>query len=62
MWELVTGKEAFSGLNKVQVLFGVVTEHLRPAIEAETIPAWYTALMSTCWHQDPLQRWDALQL
>ena len=50
VFELWTGKAAFAGLSKVQVMVGVVSSGLRPVFPLHC-PAWYSSLAAACWMQ-----------
>ncbi|KAL0035971.1 hypothetical protein WJX77_009876 [Trebouxia sp. C0004] len=55
MWEMYTGCSLFKGLTVGQVFFMVVYEAHRPAVP-EDCPEAFTALMTSCWRADPLER------
>ncbi|KAA6425511.1 MAG: kinase [Trebouxia sp. A1-2] len=55
MWEIYTGSSLFKGLTVGQVFFMVVYEAHRPAVP-EDCPEAFTALMTSCWKADPLER------
>lgn len=55
MYELWTGKIAFPGLSKVQVMVGVVSSGLRPAFPLHC-PIWYSSLAAACWAQSAASR------
>lgn len=55
MFELWTGKAAFAGLSKVQVMVGVVSSGLRPVFPLHC-PAWYSSLAAACWMQSANSR------
>ena len=50
------GEPAYTGISKMQVMFGVVSEGLRPVFPANT-PPWYSQIAAACWRQDPKRRW-----
>ncbi|KAF8066337.1 Map3k12 [Scenedesmus sp. PABB004] len=55
MWELLTGRAAYSGQH-----YGAIIEHVallgeRPAVPAAA-PEDFSLLMGSCWHADPAQR------
>ncbi|EIE26632.1 kinase-like protein [Coccomyxa subellipsoidea C-169] len=54
-WELYAGRGAHSSLSKVQIMFGVASQDMRPEFPQPT-PAWYRDLVSTCWSRDPRAR------
>ena len=55
VWEVYTGgRKPYGPLSKLQIMCGVV-EGLRPDFPPN-IPAWYSALASTCWAKSPRQR------
>lgn len=56
MWELFTGKSAFSGAPYGSVALSVVNG-ARPPVPAG-MPESYQLLMCSCWAQDPVQRPD----
>ena len=56
VYELWTGKSAFPGLSKVQVMVGVVSSSLRPAFPTHC-PSWYSALAAACWAQAATSRY-----
>ena len=49
------GEEPYSGMSKMQIMFGVVSEGLRLRFPAST-PSWYTRIAKKCWHTDPKRR------
>ncbi|KAG0497048.1 hypothetical protein HPP92_001449 [Vanilla planifolia] len=57
MWELLSGKLPYEYLTPLQAAVGVVQKCLRPTIPRNTHPK-LTALLETCWHQDPAMRPD----
>lgn len=50
------GEAAYLGISKMQVMFGVVSEGLRPVFPANT-PPWYSQIASACWRQDARRRY-----
>lgn len=57
VWEALMGEAAYMGINKMQVMFGVVSEGLRPEFPVNT-PPWYAQIASACWKQDAKRRQD----
>ncbi|KAK1268535.1 Serine/threonine-protein kinase CTR1 [Acorus gramineus] len=55
LWELVTMQQPWNGLSPAQVVGAVAFQNRRLAIPANTCPM-LTALMETCWADDPKQR------
>jgi len=52
MWELVSRKVPYQGMNAAQVSVAVYTKGLRPDIP-ESTPRPFADLIQECWHQDP---------
>ena len=50
------GEPAYHGISKMQVMYGVVSEGLRPCFPPNT-PKWYCQLASACWRKDPRRRY-----
>ena len=48
VWEAYMGEAPYGGLTKLQIMYGVVTEGLRPHFPPGA-PSWYCNLASTCW-------------
>ncbi|KAK1291604.1 Serine/threonine-protein kinase CTR1 [Acorus calamus] len=55
LWELVTMQQPWNGLSPAQVVGAVAFQNRRLAIPANTCPM-LTALMESCWADDPKQR------
>eukprot|EP00878_Enallax_costatus_P005213 GHUV01005479.1.p1 GENE.GHUV01005479.1~~GHUV01005479.1.p1 ORF type:complete len:661 (+),score=159.36 GHUV01005479.1:2184-4166(+) len=55
MWELLTGRTAFSGLHYGAIIERVALMGERPPVPSGT-PEDYTLLMCSCWSADPDQR------
>ena len=49
------GESAYDGISKMQVMFGVVSEGLRPLFPQNT-PHWYSQIATACWRETPTQR------
>lgn len=54
-WELWTGAYPYPGLSKVQIMFGVASQDIRPEVPAG-MPAWLCALVTACWAREPKAR------
>ena len=55
LWEMVTRKIPFEGMNGVQVSVAVATRDLRPTIPPDT-PQDVAKIMKECWSTDPNDR------
>lgn len=55
VWEALMGEIAYDGISKMQVMFGVVSEGLRPLFPPNT-PKWYSQIATACWREGPKQR------
>ena len=55
MWELYTGDPPYEQLSKVQIMFGVMSQDLRPEFPPAA-PAWLTDLACRCWACSPTAR------
>ena len=56
VWEIYHCAQAFEGMMEGQICLGVCEHALRPDF-ADDCPEPYATLTSSCWHQDPLQRY-----
>ena len=54
LYELLTGKEPYTGLNDVQIFYKVVRSNERPKLPEESSPLSH--LISSCWDSDPQNR------
>eukprot|EP01103_Thecamoeba_quadrilineata_P000567 TRINITY_DN10493_c0_g1_i1.p1 TRINITY_DN10493_c0_g1~~TRINITY_DN10493_c0_g1_i1.p1 ORF type:complete len:257 (-),score=27.46 TRINITY_DN10493_c0_g1_i1:47-733(-) len=52
LWELVTRQAPYSGIQPMQILYGVVHQGLRPPLPP-SIPPPLAHLMMICWHEIP---------
>ncbi|KAI8468625.1 MAG: hypothetical protein J3K34DRAFT_477631 [Monoraphidium minutum] len=61
VWEVLTGRGAFSGMHYAEVIEAVAIRGARPPLPSSTPPE-LAALMSSCWQPDPTKRpgFDAL--
>lgn len=55
VWEALMGESAYQGISKMQVMFGVVSEDLRPVFPPNT-PPWYAQIATASWRKDPKRR------
>ena len=55
------GEPAYQGISKMQVMFGVVSEGLRPTFPPNT-PPWYAQIATACWRKDPRRRYVLAQI
>ena len=55
LWELITRKEPYSGMNKPDIIVGVSQKGLRPIIP-DNCPLPYSQLITDCWKEEPSQR------
>jgi len=53
------GEPVYQGISKMQVMFGVVSEGLRPIFPPNT-PPWYSQIADACWRQEPKRRYILL--
>ena len=51
------GEPAYQGISKMQVMFGVVSEGLRPVFPPNT-PPWYAQIAEVCWRREPKRRYN----
>ncbi|CAL8466947.1 g6483 [Coccomyxa elongata] len=51
----ILGKNAHANMSKVQIMFGVVSQDMRPGFLQST-PSWYRELVTKCWSRDPQAR------
>ena len=56
VWEALMGEPAYQGISKMQVMFGVVSEGLRPVFPPNT-PPWYAQIAEVCWRREPKRRY-----
>jgi serine/threonine protein kinase len=57
LWELITRQEPYKGLNKPDIIVGVVSNELRPPLFPDMEPL-IVELIQVCWAQDPDERPD----
>jgi len=57
LWELITGREAWSDTQNKKIIEEKVLSGERPKIPAEC-PVEFGNLIEICWHDDPDQRWS----
>ncbi|CAL5225588.1 g8436 [Coccomyxa viridis] len=55
VWELYMGEPLYEQLSKVQIMFGVMSQDLRPQFPPST-PAWLADLACQCWAANPAAR------
>lgn len=55
MWEAYMGDVPYGSMNKMQVMYGVVSEGLCPEFPPGT-PAWYAMLAAACWSRRSADR------
>lgn len=55
VWELYTGEAPYERLSKVQIMFGVMSQDIRPQFPPST-PAWLADLACQCWASSPATR------
>lgn len=55
LWELLTRRVPYKGMQPMQVGIAVYTRGVRPSIPRDTPPD-YAALMAACWHANPAYR------
>ena len=58
MWELLTRKTPYEGLDAYQIIFSVSSQQARPPVPKSIadFPVQYVALMKKCWADDPESR------
>eukprot|EP01091_Cochliopodium_minus_P019225 TRINITY_DN8022_c0_g1_i1.p1 TRINITY_DN8022_c0_g1~~TRINITY_DN8022_c0_g1_i1.p1 ORF type:complete len:526 (+),score=76.20 TRINITY_DN8022_c0_g1_i1:90-1580(+) len=57
MWEMMTRKIPYQGLDAYQIVFAVSRQQLRPPIPKQIeFPIQYITLMKQCWSDDPSNR------
>ncbi|OHT14681.1 TKL family protein kinase [Tritrichomonas foetus] len=55
LWEIVTGKTPYSGMDAHTIIKNVLTQGMRPEIPEDVAPE-FAALMTRCWEEDPYTR------
>mmetsp|Transcript_43719 Transcript_43719/g.137291 ORF Transcript_43719/g.137291 Transcript_43719/m.137291 type:complete len:141 (-) Transcript_43719:57-479(-) len=55
LWELVTGKEPYDGMEGLNVAYAVADDGLRPDVP-NICPEGYPELLAECWSDDPEER------
>eukprot|EP01103_Thecamoeba_quadrilineata_P014173 TRINITY_DN414_c0_g1_i2.p1 TRINITY_DN414_c0_g1~~TRINITY_DN414_c0_g1_i2.p1 ORF type:complete len:626 (+),score=95.19 TRINITY_DN414_c0_g1_i2:617-2494(+) len=56
LWELLTRKEPFSGLDRKAIIFSVGSEGVRPPLPENGVDLEYLQLIKDCWQEDDLRR------
>ena len=54
-WEVWTRQYPYPGMSKVQIMFGVAAQDMRPEVPAG-MPAWFSGMVTSCWGRDPRTR------
>ena len=55
VYEIITKKVPYNGLNSLYIIYHVVNDNLRPELD-DTVPIAYRELIESCWNQDPEKR------
>lgn len=55
VWELFMGEPLYERLSKVQIMFGVMSQDMRPQFPSSA-PAWLADLACQCWAASPAAR------
>lgn len=55
LWEMLTGKTPFKGINNAQLMISICKDNERPIIPSGT-PINFQNLICKCWHSDPNKR------
>ncbi|EGC30878.1 hypothetical protein DICPUDRAFT_4928, partial [Dictyostelium purpureum] len=54
LWELITCRDPYNGMEPLQMAFLASVEDYR--LPLDDIPQYWSQLITKCWHRDPLQR------